>query len=106
MPIEAIEQTTWSAIFRDAGTAGNALRYLFPDEPLDDEDAVRRLGMLRLIAADQSRAAAIWRSIDVLANSPDVSDDAFFAFAAELAAADRGLPMSADHLAVSMPSEN
>lgn len=99
VPLEAIQQATWSAIFRSEGAAEHALRFLFPDEKLDDENAVGRLRMLRLIAADTSRAAAIWRSIDVLATSPDMSDEDLFAFAAELATSSRGVPMSTYHLA-------
>lgn len=99
MPMEQIQQATWSAIFRDSGSAERALRYLFPDQTLEDAGAVRRFEMLRLIAADGARAATIWRSIDVLADSPDVSDEDLFAFAAELAIGNRGVPMSTYHLA-------
>jgi hypothetical protein len=99
VPIEAIEQATWSAIFRDEHSAEKALHYLFPDQALDDLGAVRRFAMLRSLAADAARAAAIWRSMDVLAGSPDVSDDDLFAFAAELASANRGAPMSTFYLA-------
>ena len=98
VPAEAIEERTWAAIFRDNSSAENALRYLFPERPLDDHDAVRRLEMLRFIAADRARAAAIWRSIDVLAVSPDVTDDDLFAFAADLTTSNRGMPMSTFHL--------
>jgi hypothetical protein len=99
VPIKAIQQPTWSAIFRDDGAAEHALRFLFPEENLDDADAAGRLRMLRLVTADASRAATIWRSIDVLATSPDLSDHDLFAFAAELATANRGAPMSTYHLA-------
>ena len=99
VPAEAIEQATWSAIFRNDASAENALRYLFPDQTLDDQGAVRRLEMLRLIATDRARAATIWRSIDVLAVSPDMTDEDLFAFAAELATTRRGAATSTFHLA-------
>lgn len=99
IPVEAIEQATWSAIFRDEHSSEKALYYLFPDQALDDRGAVRRFAMLRSLATNAVRAVAIWRSIDVLAGSPDVSDDDLFAFAAELASASRGAPMSTFYLA-------
>lgn len=99
VPIEQIQQATWSSIFRDDASAEQALRYLFPDHTLEDAGAERRFAMLRLIAVDGIRAATIWRWIDTLAGSPDVSDDDLFTFAAELAVSNRGVPMSTYHLA-------
>ena len=99
VPIESIEEATWSAIFRDSRSTENALRYLFPEESLDDVRAVRRFEILRLIAKTPSQADLIWRSIDVLAVSPDVSDEDLFGFAAGLAETHRGAPMSTFHFA-------
>jgi hypothetical protein len=99
LPIAAIEEQTWSAIFRDRGSAESALRYLFPEGSIDEDPlAVRRLQMLRWITADPARASVIWPSTDVLAGSPDLSDDDLFAFTAGLAGAHRGAPMSTHHL--------
>lgn len=100
LPIGAIEQTTWSVMFRDRGAAEMALRCMFPDRPIEEDAyAVRRLEMLRWVATDASRASVIWTSIDVLAGSPDLDDDDLFAFTAELAGSNRGAPMSTYHLA-------
>ena len=99
LPIAAIEEQTWSAIFRDPGSAEGALRYLFPDRSIDeDAHAVRRREMLRWVALDAARARGIWQSMDVLAGSPDLSDDDLFAFTAGLAGNHRGAPMSTYHL--------
>lgn len=98
VPLEQIEQATWSAVFRNDGATEQALRYLFPDQTLGDAGAARRFEMLQVVAADGARAATIWRSADVLAGSPDVSDEDLFDFAAGLAVANRGIPLSTYHL--------
>lgn len=100
LPIEAIKEPTWSAIFRDRAAAEMALRYLFPDRSIEeDSQAVRRLEMLRWAATDVVRASMIWQSVDNIAGSPDVSDKDLFAFTARLAGSNRGAPMSTHHLA-------
>lgn len=100
LPIEAIEEPTWLAIFRDRGAAEMALRYLFPDRSIEEDSrAVRRLEMLRWAAIDGVRASMIWQSLDNIAGSPDVSDEDLFAFTAGLAGSNRGAPMSTHHLA-------
>ncbi|MBD8465338.1 hypothetical protein IFU30_03560 [Plantibacter sp. CFBP 8798] len=99
LPVTAITEPTWSAIFRDRSSAEQALRYLFPDHSvLGDPGAARRLRMMQWIAADPARAGVIWPSIDVLASSPDLSDKDLFAFTAVLARNQRGAPMSTHHL--------
>ncbi len=100
LPIAGIEEQTWSAIFRDGSSAERALAFLFPDHSVEtDEQAARRLEILRWAATDAHRARVIWESVDVIAGSPDVGDDALFAFAAELAGSNRGAPTSTFHLA-------
>lgn len=100
LPIPAIEESTWSAIFRDRGSAEMALRYLFPDRSIEeDAQASRRLELLRWVATTAPRASLIWKSMDTIAASPDVSDEDLFAFASDLAGSNRGAPMSTHHLA-------
>jgi len=99
LPITAIEQTTWSAIFRDSPATERALRYLFPDHSIEeDANATRRLEMLGWIAADPEHARMIWRSVDVIAGSPDIGDAQLFNFTAGLAGSNRGAPLSTYHL--------
>jgi hypothetical protein len=98
--ISAVEESTWSAMFRDRGSAERALRYLFPDRSIEeDQDASRRLEMLRCVAASASRASMIWQAVDCIAGAPDVRDADLFAFTAHLAGSNRGAPMSMHHLA-------
>lgn len=100
LPIPAIEESTWSAIFRDRGSTEMALRYLFPDRSIgEDAQASRRLEMLRWAATAAPRASMMWKSIDNIAASPDVSDEDLFAFASDLAKSNRGAPMSTHHIA-------
>lgn len=100
LPISAIEQSTWSAMFRDGSAAEMALRYVFPDRPIDEDvHAVRRLEMLRWVATDAYRASMIWASVDVLAASPDLDDEDLFTFTAGLAGSNRGAPRSTYHFA-------
>jgi hypothetical protein len=95
LPIARIEEPTWSAIFRNDGAAEDALRYLFPDWLIpEDPQATRRLEILRWIVSDKTRARAVWRSMNALARSPDLSDNGLFAFTAELAQSNRGAPTS------------
>lgn len=100
LPIAAIEESTWSAIFRDRRSAEMALRYMFPDRSIEeDAQASRRLEILQWVAAAAPRANAIWQSMDNIAGSPDVSDEDLFAFTSGLAGSNRGAPMSAHYLA-------
>lgn len=100
VPISAVWDTTWSAIFRDVGASGNALRYLFPSERVEqDPQSAKRLRMLESIATVDSRATAIWRSSDVLAASSDVDNQDLFGFLAKLSTRNRGAPASAHFLA-------
>jgi hypothetical protein len=94
VPVAAIREETWAAIFKDASSTENALRYLFLEPLEEDGAAIRRLGLLRRLSADRSRASQIWRSLDTVARSADISDADFFAFGAELAESNRGKPMS------------
>ncbi|MDQ0895780.1 hypothetical protein [Agromyces ramosus] len=100
LPIAAIEESTWSAIFRDRHSADMALRYLFPDRSIEeDARASRRLEILQWAATGAPRASVIWHSMDSIACSPDVSDEDLFAFTSDLARSNRGAPMSMHHLA-------
>ena len=97
--IDQINDTTWSAMFRDNLATDTCLRYLFPTDVLEgDPAAARRLQMLAKVCENSTRAAATWRALGTLAGSPDVSDDDLFDFAAGLAATNRGVPMSSQHL--------
>lgn len=100
VPAGSIQPETWLAMFRDTTQTEHSLRFLFPGQNVpDDENAVTRFAMLRIATQDAACGERIWRSIDVLAGSPDVMDTELFAFAAELAVTNRGAPISTHHLA-------
>jgi hypothetical protein len=97
--IDQIDDTTWSAMFRDNPAADTCLRYLFPTDVVEaDATAARRLKMLAKVCEKKARAATVWRALDTLARNSDISDNDFFDFAAGLAVTNRGVPMSSQHL--------
>ncbi|WP_146082558.1 hypothetical protein [Rathayibacter sp. AY2B3] len=95
LPITAIEESTWSAIFRDESSCESALRFLFPEHTIDDDPAgSRRIEILRWVAVHAGGGTNLWRASDVLAGSPDLSDVDLFSFTAGLAKSHRGAPLS------------